>query len=61
MIDWWVETDTAILECLQRGGPMSPVELAHRVGISEGEARAFLLMLAREGRVRIRLVEAGEG
>ena len=56
MIDWWSETEHAIVECLGSAGPMSPEDLAHRVGISEGEATAFLCMLAREKKVLIRLV-----
>jgi len=57
MIDWWKETDTEILERLRRHGAMSPAELGHHLGISEGEAAAFLAMLVREGKVSIRLVE----
>ena len=56
MVDWWSETDDAILECLRSTGAMSPGELGGRVGISESEAIAFLCMLARQGRVCIRLV-----
>jgi predicted ArsR family transcriptional regulator len=56
MIDWWSETEQAMVECLSSAGPMSPQELAHRVGISEGEAIAFLCMLAREKKVAIQLV-----
>ena len=57
MTDWWTETDAAVLACLQDAGAMSPAELADRLGIPEGEATAFLCMLAREGKIRIRLVE----
>ena len=56
MVDWWSETEHAIVECLEHNGPMSPEDLARRVGISEGEATAFLCMLAREKKVLIRLV-----
>ena len=56
MIDWWSETEHAIVECLRSEGPMSPADLAHRIGISEGEATAFLCMLAREKKLFIRLV-----
>ena len=56
MIDWWSEIEHGIVECLGRGGPMSPGELGHRVGISEGETIAFLCMLARDGKVSIQLV-----
>jgi predicted ArsR family transcriptional regulator len=56
MVDWWSETEHAIVECLGSNGPMSPEDLAQRLGISEGEATAFLCMLAREKKLRIRLV-----
>ncbi len=57
MIDWWSETDAAILDCLRRHGAMSPIDLGRRLGVSEGEMTAFLAMLVREGKVSIRLVE----
>ena len=56
MVDWWSETEHAVVECLTSGGPMSPQDLARRVGISEGEAIAFLCMLVREQKVAIQLV-----
>jgi predicted ArsR family transcriptional regulator len=56
MVDWWSETEHAIVECLGSNGPMSPEDLAQRLCISEGEATAFLCMLAREEKVLIRLV-----
>ena len=56
MFDWWSETEHAIVECLGSNGPMSPEDLALRLGISEGEATAFLCMLAREKKLLIRLV-----
>src|SRR5206468_2504811 len=60
MIDWWSETDHAILECLRETGPMSPEDLSHRTGLSVGEITAFLAMLVREGRVRVRMVELAQ-
>ena len=57
MIDWWSDTDDAIVECLRAVGPMSPQDLALRTGLSIGETSAFLAMLVRENRVRVRLVE----
>jgi hypothetical protein len=57
MIDWWSETDDAIVEWLRTVGPMSPEDLARRIGLSVGETNAFLAMLMREERVRIRMVE----
>lgn len=56
MIDWWSETEHAVVECLASSGPMSPQELAQRTGLSEGEAVAFLCMLVREKKVAIQLV-----
>ena len=58
MVDWWSETEHDIVECLRRDGAVSPAELGRRVGVSETEAAMFLCMLAREGKVRIRLVES---
>jgi predicted ArsR family transcriptional regulator len=61
MVDWWSETEQAILECLRRDGGTSPGELARRLRISEGETTMFLCMLTREGKVRLRLVESADG
>ena len=57
MIDWWSETDDAIVECLRILGPTSPEELARRIGLSVADVSAFLAMLVREDRVRIRSVD----
>ncbi len=57
MIDWWDETDHAIIACLWASGPLSPEDLSRRTGLSAGEIRAFLTMLVSEERVRIRIVE----
>ncbi len=56
MIDWWSEIERAVVECLGSGGAMGPGELGRRIGISEGEAIAFLCMLVRERKVSIRLI-----
>lgn len=53
MDSWWEETDQAILAALANAGAMTPADVARRVGISEGEAIAFLTMLVREGKVRL--------
>jgi len=58
--DWWAETDDAILRCLREWGAMSPIEIAQRLGITPGESTAFLCLLATQGKVRLRLVEASE-
>ena len=55
---WWGETDAEILRLVGRKSPIAPAEIAREMGISEGEATAALCMLAREGKLRIRLVEA---
>jgi hypothetical protein len=54
----WREIDDEILGCLSLNGAMAPDEVARELGMSEGEATAFLCILAREGKLRIRLVEA---
>ncbi|HUM17710.1 MAG TPA: winged helix-turn-helix domain-containing protein [Candidatus Nitrosotalea sp.] len=56
MDNWWAETDEAILEALAGAGATTPADVARRVGISEGEATAFLTMLIREGKVRMCVV-----
>lgn len=57
MSDWWAEIDGAILGCLAGGARLSPAEIGRRVGMSEDAATSCLAMLAREGKVRISLVE----
>lgn len=61
MHDVWAQIDGEILGCLLAKGPMAPHELAREIGVSEGEATALLATLAREGKIRIRLVEATAG
>jgi len=56
--EWWSELDDAVLACLREPGGMSPGEIGRRLGMSEGAAASVLVMLAREGRVRIARVEA---
>ena len=60
MVDWWTETEHAIVESLGSNGPMSPEDLAQHLSISEGETIAFLCMLAREKKLRIRLVSLAD-
>jgi winged helix-turn-helix DNA-binding protein len=57
MNDWWAEIDDEILDCLRDRGPMSPAAIGRRIGVSEGAATSILSMLARQGRVRVCLVE----
>lgn len=56
-LDRWQQTDTAILTCLQRHGAMSPGALGRHIGVSEAKATVFLVMLVREGKVSVRLIE----
>ena len=60
MIDWWSETEHAVIESLADAGPMSPQDLARRLRLTEGEIVAFLCMLAREKKVAIQLVSLEE-
>ncbi len=61
MHECWEAIDREILSCLADRGARTPGEIAAAVGTSEGEATALLAMLAREGKVRICLVQAVEG
>jgi DNA-binding Lrp family transcriptional regulator len=60
MDNWWTDIDDAAIECLRGEGPMAPDELGRRLGISEGGAASLVSALAREGKVRICLVELRE-
>jgi DNA-binding Lrp family transcriptional regulator len=53
----WSEIDGEVLSVLERRGESSPETIARELGISVGEVTAFICMLAREGRLRIQLVE----
>jgi DNA-binding Lrp family transcriptional regulator len=55
--DWWGAIDGEILECLAERGTMTLEELCDELGVSAGEATAFVAMLAREGKLRIARVE----
>jgi len=55
--NWWRSIDDAILDCLKDHGAVTVEQVARELGLSDGAATAFLAMLAREGRVRIRQVE----
>ena len=56
--DFWADLNRDILNCLAMG-PVSPLEIGRRLGISEAAATSCLSLLASEGRVRICLVEKG--
>jgi hypothetical protein len=53
----WSEIDGEVLGVLERRGESSPETIARDLGISVGEVTAFICMLAREGKIRIQLVE----
>jgi hypothetical protein len=53
---WWA-VDAELLTALA-GGAKSPEELGAMLGMSEHSVASLLSLLAQEGRVRIRLVEA---
>jgi hypothetical protein len=57
MDDWWAELEGDVLACLKTTGAMPPAEVGRRLGLSESAAASVLAMLAREGKVRITLVE----
>jgi len=57
MLDWWADIDGEIMGCLRDHGAMSLLEIGQRLGISEGEASAFVAMLVREGKLRVCRVE----
>ncbi len=58
MDGWWSEFENDVVKCLASNGTMAPADLGQRIGLSEESTISLLAMLAREGRVRIRLVEA---
>ena len=53
----WSEIDSEVLSVLERRGESSPEMIARELGISVGEVTAFICILAREGKLRIQLVE----
>jgi DNA-binding MarR family transcriptional regulator len=57
MSDWWTDLDTAVLECLKDDGPVTPAQMAERLGMTEAAVTSLLCMLAKQRKVRICLVE----
>jgi hypothetical protein len=55
----WTDLEHGVFRCLGDHGPLTPAEIGAILEISEGEAEAFLGLLARAGKVRIRQVEVG--
>jgi DNA-binding Lrp family transcriptional regulator len=58
MEGWWDELDTEILDVLKTAGPTDPENIARVLGMSTGAVCSCLALLAAEGRVCIRSVEA---
>jgi DNA-binding IclR family transcriptional regulator len=59
-IDFWGELDSDVLRCLSETPEgLSPAEIGHRIGISEDAAQSIVMMLAREGKVRLCSVAHG--
>ncbi len=58
MRTWWSDLETDILNCLSGNGPLQPHEIGQKLGMSESAVTSVLSMLASDGKVRIRLVEA---
>jgi hypothetical protein len=55
--DYWTGIEDEIVSCLRDHGPMPPDELGDYLRISRGAAVSLIAMLARDGKVRIGLVE----
>jgi hypothetical protein len=55
--DYWTGIEDEIVSCLRDNGPMPPGELGDYLHISGGAAISLIAMLARDGKVRIGLVE----
>ncbi len=58
MENWWSEVENDLLQCLRGNGAMPPDEIARHVGLSEASTVSLLAMMAREGKIHIRLVES---
>ena len=56
--EWWKDLEDDVLRCLEGRGSIEPIEIADKLGMSEAAATSLLALLAREGKVRIRSVEA---
>jgi hypothetical protein len=52
---WWSDLDSALLRCVAEGA-MDPAAIGRRLGIPTDAATSLLMLLAQEGKVRIRLV-----
>ena len=55
--DWWADVEQDFLACLEGEGSTSIATIARRLAISEDAASSLVAILAREGKVRISVVE----
>jgi len=55
--DWWADVEQDFLACLEGDGSTSIATTARRLAISEDAASSLVAILAREGKVRISVVE----
>jgi DNA-binding Lrp family transcriptional regulator len=60
MSEFWDDLDNDVLGCLAARGEMTPAEIGRRLALSEDAVVSVVTMLAREGKVRIGLVETIE-
>jgi len=58
MDPYWEDLDKEILAVLTGGGAMDPVDLARALKMSTAAVCSCLAMLAAEGKVHVRSVEA---
>lgn len=61
MDTWWSEIDDEIMALLTANGPMTPADLARKLGMSTEAVCSCIGMLSERGKVRIRSVEATAG
>jgi DNA-binding Lrp family transcriptional regulator len=61
MDTWWSAIDDEILALLTANGPMTPGDLARKLGMSTEAVCSCIGMLSVKGKVRIRSVEATPG
>jgi predicted ArsR family transcriptional regulator len=61
MDTWWSEIDDEIMALLTANGPMTPADLARKLGISAAAVCSCIGMRSAGGKVRIRSVEATPG
>ena len=56
MDDWWKDVEDDVLHCFDGNRAIPPAQIAARLGVSEATAASWLMIMAREGKVKICLV-----